>query len=91
VALLKDLNLESGLYAHNAYHRISEVSGSKTQIRIDVLAYASQDKYTNGGTPIDIAKSYSFVPDIADNAPNFIKQGYLYLKTLPEFANAEDC
>jgi len=34
-------------------------------------------------------RSYSFPADL--DGPNFIKQAYEYLKTLPEFANAIDC
>ena len=28
---------------------------------------------------------------VADDAPNFIRQAYLHLKTLPQFLNATDC
>lgn len=31
---------------------------------------------------------YEFTPDM--DGPNFIKQAYQYIKTLPEFASAED-
>ena len=40
---------------------------------------------------IQFTKNYDFQVSVADGASNFIKQGYLYLKSLPEFANAEDC
>lgn len=33
-----------------------------------------------------------FVPlSVEDDAPNFIKQAYLHLKTLPDFEGATDC
>ena len=34
-------------------------------------------------------RSYSFSANL--DGPNFIKQAYLYLKTLPEFSDATDC
>ena len=34
-------------------------------------------------------KTYSFTPDM--NGPNFIRQTYEHLKTLPEFSSAIDC
>lgn len=34
-------------------------------------------------------KYFNFIPDLGGD--NFIKQAYLYLKTLPEFADAIDC
>jgi len=34
-------------------------------------------------------RSYSFPADL--DGPNFIKQAYEYLKTLPEFSDAVDC
>jgi hypothetical protein len=40
---------------------------------------------------LKFSKNYSLEISIADGAPNFIKQAYIYLKTLPEFANADDC
>ena len=36
-------------------------------------------------------KQYTFIPSVADGSANFIQQGYEYLKTLPEFADAVDC
>ena len=36
-----------------------------------------------------IQKQYEFTPNM--EGPNFIKQAYVYLKTLPEFAGAVDC
>jgi len=35
------------------------------------------------------SSNYSFVPNL--DGPNFIEQGYQYLKTLPEFSGFEDC
>lgn len=43
------------------------------------------------GKAIAVTKLYKFQPTVDENSPNFIKQAYLYLKTLPEFADAVDC
>jgi hypothetical protein len=37
----------------------------------------------------DTVSVLDFIPDMEGG--NFIKQAYLYLKTLPEFADAVDC
>jgi len=34
---------------------------------------------------------YSIPLSVEDNAPNFVKQAYLHLKTMPEWADAIDC
>jgi hypothetical protein len=38
----------------------------------------------------DKKPEYRFQPDL-ESGDNYIKQAYEYLKTLPEFINAEDC
>jgi hypothetical protein len=38
-----------------------------------------------------ISKTFSIPVSVADDAPNFIKQAYLHLKTLPEWQDATDC
>jgi len=62
--------------------RITSISGNKTHLNISVLHIGDVASFDH---------SYSFEPSVADGSPNFIKQAYLYLKTLPEFSGAEDC
>jgi hypothetical protein len=62
--------------------RITSISGSKTRLNVSVL---------HVGEVACFDRSYSFEPSVADGSENFIKQAYLYLKTLPEFSGAEDC
>ena len=38
---------------------------------------------------VQYEKTFEFVPDL--DGPNFVKQAYEHLKTLPEFADAVDC
>jgi hypothetical protein len=62
--------------------KVTSISGSKARLNIDVSHVGDIAKYE---------RSYSFEPSVDDGSPNFIKQAYLYLKTLPEFSGAEDC
>lgn len=63
--------------------KITEVHGSKDLLKIDVVGfYNNVIVYTN---------RFDFIPTVADDSPNFLKQGYTYLKTLDEFKDAIDC
>ena len=66
----------------NAYIKIDNITGSKSNIIISIAIY----NFKNG--TVILRKSYNFVPDISENAKNFIKQGYEYLKTLDEYKDA---
>jgi VCBS repeat-containing protein len=66
----------------NAYIVVHAVEGTKQQMRATVHIR---------GEGVAITKFYSFGPSVEDDAGNFIKQAYLHLKTLPEFAGAIDC
>lgn len=68
--------------AINAICKIVAIDGGKEQLNIAVSFDGGNTKYS---------RHYSFVPSVEDGSSNFIKQAYLYLKTLPEFAGAEDC
>jgi hypothetical protein len=62
--------------------KITSISGSKDKLNFNVSHIGDVASYE---------RMYSFEPSVADGSPNFIKQAYLYLKTLPEFSGAEDC
>lgn len=62
--------------------KITSISGNKTKLIV---------KVSHVGDVASFESLYSFEPSVADGAENFIKQAYLYLKTLPEFVGAEDC
>lgn len=68
------------------YVMINHVNGNKEMVKLNVLFYADSTK-----EQIVQNKYYTFAPSVADNSTNFIQQGYEYLKTLPEFADAVDC
>lgn len=64
----------------SAYIKVEKVSGSKESA--SMLVSFTSDK-------LSFNKSYEFVPEM--NGDNFIKQGYLHLKKLPEFSGSVDC
>jgi hypothetical protein len=65
-----------------AYIKVVSISGDKNNLVVNV-SFSDKD--------IKFIKSYSTPVSVEDNAPNFIKQAYEHLKTLPEFENSEDC
>jgi hypothetical protein len=86
MALKKDVvvtqdNFEGQLIAKDAYWKINRIYGNKDGFNIEIHVFIDDKVYKQ----IDA----SFVPDL--NGANFIRQAYLHLKTLPEFAGAIDC
>lgn len=69
----------------NAYHQITFDNGTKYDRFIEVTTFSTPKK-----DHVVQRKQYRFVPSVEDNAPNFIKQGYEYLKTLPDYVDAFD-
>ena len=65
----------------DCYIKVAAVSGSKDQMSCVVEIRCAENVVIN--------KTYGFTPSLSGE--NFIKQAYIYLKTLPEFAGAEDC
>lgn len=68
----------------NAYIKVVELKGSKSLMRAKVVYFASS---SSDAPEIDTA-FYRFTPDL--DGDNFIRQAYVFLKTQPEFADAED-
>lgn len=66
----------------SAYVKVTSISGTKDQISANV---------NFAGDVIQFNKNYQVPVSVEDGSSNFIQQVYKYLKTLPEFANAEDC
>lgn len=89
MALTLNIELSSGIILDHAYCRIGSLSGDKNLLNITVNTYMDHDAVLSGKGTVQ-QSGYDFVPSVEDNAPNFIKQGYEYLKTLPEFAGATD-
>ena len=67
----------------NAYIKINNLMGDKTQMRIDVAIYKRQ------GEQVVDRKNYLFTPNL--DGKNFIAQAYDYVKTQSEFIGSVDC
>lgn len=80
-AVITQNGFEGSLLSRGAYWKIHQLVGGKNGIHIEVhcLVNDAVHKQVN----------FHFVPEL--DGDNFIKQAYLYLKTLPEFAGATDC
>lgn len=89
MALKQNIALNNGLSIENAYIRIDTFSGSKSNVKIVVNSYISQESFNSGIGYLE-QKIYSFTPDITDTAKIVLKQGYEYLKTLDEYKAASD-
>ena len=77
-----NINTGESKAAVAAHIKVQHVSGDKNSLTANVA-------FT--GDNIQFNKSYVFATSVEENSPNFIKQAYIYLKTLPEFENSEDC
>ncbi len=77
-------NIENGTQriSFSAYIKVTLVNGNKNQINANVHFAGDVAQFT---------KQYQVPVSVQSDAPNFIKQVYEYLKTLEEFAGAEDC
>jgi hypothetical protein len=67
----------------DTYIRVQIITGNKESLESSINFYTKRDGQL-------IKTEYvNFVPKL--DGDNFIKQAYLHLKTLPEFADAIDC
>lgn len=87
MALQKTLTLTNNFgtktVLEDVYIKVTRIEGNK----LELLAEASLLP-KEGGEPYKVER-VAFAPDL--DGDNFIKQTYLHLKTLPEFADAIDC
>lgn len=91
MGFLKMIELSNGLSVTDAYHRIHTVSGTKDEITLLLTAYKSQEAFLEDTdlSPL-VIEPHAFNPNVADDAENFFKQGYEYLKTLDKYADVLD-
>ena len=87
MALSKTLKIKTNIgidvEVPNAYIKIASVFGNKSEMTAELHISKAQ------GEEAVQRRTYAY-PYQIDGA-NPIKQGYEYLKTLPEFADATDC
>jgi len=84
MALQNTVTTRQGFLATDAYHRVEQPTLTSN---VSMQFMASSYKDSNESVSFDV-DMYSCAYDI--NGVNPIKQAYLHLKTLPEFADATD-
>lgn len=88
MALLKQHDTKTGLILPSAYVRVEFIAGGKRELSATVAIYSSKEASVANKKELEYF-DFPFAPDMTGE--NFIRQAYLHLKTLPEFADAEDC
>ena len=76
--------IENGIQrvSFSAYIKVVSISGNKSHLTSSVHFSGDLAQFT---------KEYQVPVSVEAGASNFIEQVYKHLKTLPEFAGAEDC
>lgn len=69
-------------FALLTYIKVNSISGTKNQVNA-LVSFTADDK--------SFFKQYQVPLSVSSDAPSFIAQVYEHLKTLPEFAGAENC
>jgi hypothetical protein len=84
--VIKPEGFDNEITAGNAIWRIDGLVGNKTRMSMNLGVYKDANMVQKLGQ-----RTYDFEVSVQNGAKNFIAQGYDYLKTLPEFAGAQDC
>jgi hypothetical protein len=77
-----------GIPVSNIYVRIDKVEGNKESLQF-VTGYYAMEGNVIFPTPYK-TNEFGIKPSVLEGSQNFIKQGYEYLKTIPEFSEATD-
>jgi hypothetical protein len=86
MALAKTVNLITGFQAVDAYHRVEGLTlAAKDKINFRLRVY----KDGTGTYPAFDERGFDCAYDLAGANP--LAQAYAHLKTLPEYADAQDC
>jgi hypothetical protein len=84
MALKKTITLFGDIEVNNAYLRVEDISiFDKTKLVFSIVGRKTSESQKINSNPHNC--------DYNINGENPIKQAYLHLKTLPEFADAVDC
>jgi|SRR5699024_7789249 len=84
LALVCDVELESGLTISKAYLKISSFSGSETHINFNLNVFINKTNFEEERPPIT-HKNYDMH---FDKDRNLFRQMYEHLRTLPEYEHA---
>jgi hypothetical protein len=86
MALKKTVTTVHGFEAVDAYHRVEQVHlAHKDKIQFSVRVYKSDEPGFVAFADSQHSCAYGI------EGANPIQQAYEYIKTLPEYANAQDC
>lgn len=86
-----------GIQLFDAYFTINAVGGTKENAVIELHCYANeqcylQDKENNSTeNKLFVDTSLSFVPSVADDSVNWIKQAYTCTQLLQKYSEKKDC
>lgn len=89
MAFLRNISLDNGLFARQAYCKIESISGDKERIGIVLKYYLDEQAARDRSIPLK-QESYFYTPDLSETASNLFKQGYDYVKGLPGFESLID-
>ncbi|OMD69193.1 hypothetical protein BSK48_17100 [Paenibacillus odorifer] len=89
MAIIVNIETNSGIIASKAYARIASFSGTKAQLSV-ILEYFINQQAAEGNKESLMSEQFYFTPSVEDGSYNFIRQGYEYLKSLPKFKDALD-
>lgn len=84
MALICDIELDSGLTVKDAYIRIGNSSGNDKSLSFRLDAYVSIEAFTEEKTPI---ASFDYSIEF-NKTRNLYNQAYEFLIGLPEYANS---
>lgn len=85
MAFKMNVKMNNGITVNDAYVKIFNAGTDKNWANITVAYYVNKDMEESF-----YQHAYVFRANMQDGAENLWKQGYEHLKTLPEFADAED-
>jgi hypothetical protein len=89
MALVLSKTEDSGIVVESAYAKIEQVSGNESQLQLTVYFYFNEEARFSGKPPFSQSQ-YSFKPEESEGSLRWDRQGYEYLKFLPEFSEAID-
>lgn len=89
MGVTKRLVLDSGVIVDQAYFRIRNLFGDSGNIQCTLDAYISREAFLEEKANIH-TENFSFQPNVNDDALNFYRQGYAYLKENDNYIDAED-
>ncbi|WP_211062128.1 hypothetical protein [Heyndrickxia faecalis] len=81
--------LDNGIPVEKAYVRIGKLEENNKSLTIYVDTYYDHQSFLDGKNLLSRIP-YNFSANVSDDAKNYRKQGYEFMKTLGEYADAID-